>query len=64
MAETIRSLGFEVEDLSGVHGGIVAYRRYRLIGSDGRVLDNDGQGFASMSEALKTARAASKKTEP
>lgn len=54
----IEAMGFKVEDLSGWHEGKFASRRYRLIDSDGKVLDNDGAGFASSSEAYRAAQSA------
>jgi hypothetical protein len=51
----IREMGFEVQDKSGTYKGKVATRCYILVAKDGKVLDNDGQGYASSSEAFRAA---------
>jgi hypothetical protein len=57
----IRELGYEVQDRSGIHNGQFASRRYFLVGPNGIVLDNDGSGYASSSEAFRAALADSEK---
>lgn len=59
----IENLGFKVEDISGWHEKKFSHRRYRIIGPDGNVLDNEGEGFATSAEAYRAARSASKKLE-
>ena len=54
----IEAMGFKVEDISGWHEGKFSPRRYRLIAPDGTVLDNNGSGFVSSSEAFRAATTA------
>ncbi len=61
--ERVETLGFRVEDISGWHDGKYAVRRYRLIDSDGTVLDNAGSGYASSSEVYRAAKAARQQPE-
>ncbi len=53
----IRELGFKIEDRSGTYQGQVASRRYFLTSPSGKVLDNEGSGYASSSEAFRAAMA-------
>jgi len=53
----IRQLGFKIEDRSGTYKGQVASRRYFLTSPSGKLLDNDGSGYASSSEAFRAAMA-------
>jgi hypothetical protein len=51
----IEEMGFTVQDRSGIHNGKFASRRYFLLTKSGKVLDNDGDGYASSSEAYRAA---------
>jgi hypothetical protein len=55
-AETIsriRARGFELVDVSGQYNGKIAVRRYVLTDPKGHTLDNNGEGYACSSDALK-----------
>lgn len=54
---SIREMGFQVQDKSGTYKGKVATRCYVLVSPEGKVMDNDGQGYASSSEAFRAALA-------
>ena len=51
----MEEMGFTVQDRSGLHNGKFASRRYFLLTTGGKLLDNDGEGYASSSEAYRAA---------
>ena len=56
----IEEMGFKLVDLRGWHDGKHATRRYHLIDPNGKVMDNNGEGYYSTSSAYRAAEEASK----
>jgi len=55
--EAIEEMGFKLLDERGWHNGRFYPKRYLLVASDGRRLDNGGEGFGSSNEAHQAAQA-------
>jgi len=58
----LKEMGYVVHDRSGLHNGQFASRRYFLVSPSGKVLDNDGPGYASSSDAFRAAVSDSEKS--
>jgi hypothetical protein len=54
--ERIEARGYKLVDVSGRYNGKIAARRYILTDPKGNTLDNNGNGFACSSDALKSIR--------
>jgi hypothetical protein len=54
IAGRIEARGYQLLDVSGLHNGKIAARRYILIDPEGNTLDNGGNGFACSADALKS----------
>jgi len=54
--ERIEARGYKLVDVSGRYNGKIATRRYILTDPKGNTIDNNGEGFACSSDALKSIR--------